>query len=633
MTNNNSPSTYGDYSDQMADELDEYGVWVKSGPQSLEDPPVALPEPSHNAAPATTEGNGFPSDLLKDFLTDIEDSGEADEIGQETDVPDVPVIVPVAATPSRTPISETLELEAALPMDSEAANTEKAAIMESQDTHTDLLNRIADELASIHGELAGIRQELELSRIAAATATATAAPAPEAPKSNDMALIRDELNGIREELRRRDELALIHDELTDIRQELNRPAAALAPEPVARDDFFDDDDEKIVLTGDELSNIFNTANLVPQDGENAPDESPDTEDTPPKHTPPDERQLDKSLLNEISLDETLPDIGAEYLNVVEEADTEELQELREKGAQPLTPAPEDTSYLDLPSFDAPTLDLSNAVIDEIDIPVDIDEQPLEEPVFEDIANLSLDEITTAVVTDMDADADEEHDDDHSLDETATAVVTDMDADADEEHDDDHSLDEITTAVAADMGVGEEHDDSHSLGETATAVAADMGVGEEHDDESLIDDLLIDSSSMKDIEIELEDIDELEEDDDELFGLDDEDDDDDDLAVLLSAIDWEDSVEAEIADSPKPAVPKPAPEPIKEPEEEVVPELAIEVQEEPYGNVSSYLTRELKHILTYMDQILDSLPNDKITAFTESKHFDIYRRILSTLGLP
>jgi hypothetical protein len=427
-----------------------------------------------------------------------------------------------------------------------------------------------------------------------------------------MTLIRDELNGIREEIRSREELALIHDELTDIRQELIRVApAAIAPAPaqVAHDDFFDDDDEKIILTGDELSNIFNTANLVPQDGENAPGESPDTEDTPPKHTPPDESPLDKSLLNEISLDETLPDIGADYLNVVEEADTEELQELREKGAQPLTPAPEDTSYLDLPSFDAPTLDLSDAVIDEIDIPVDIDEQPLEEPVFEDIANLSLDEITTA-------------------------VAADIDMDTDEEHDDDHSLDEITMAVAADMGVGEEHDD-HPLDETTMAVAVDidMDTDEENVDESFIDDLLIDSNSMEDIEIELEDIDELEEEDGELFGLDDEDDDDDDdLAVLLSAIDWEDSVEAEIADSPKPDAPKPAPEPIQEPEEEDVPELAIEVQKEPYGNVSSYLTRELKHILTYMDQILDSLPDDKITAFTESKHFAIYKRIFSTLEL-
>jgi hypothetical protein len=163
----------------------------------------------------------------------------------------------------------------------------------------------------------------------------------------------------------------------------------------------------------------------------------------------------------------------------------------------------------------------------------------------------------------------------------------------------------------------------------------MGVGEEHDDESLIDDLLIDSSSMKDIEIELEDIDELEENGLELFGSDDdeEDEDEDNLEVLLSAVDWEDSVEVVIADSPKPDVSKPAPEPIKEPEEEVAPDLAVEVQEEPYGNVSSYLTRELKHILSYMDQILDSLPDDKITAFTESKHFATYKQIFSTLGLP
>ena len=175
MRNTNSPSTYGEYSDQMTDELDEYGVWVKSAPQSLDEP--ELPVLSEEAEPlqdlpelfdktsqvAASEDSGFPADLLKNFLMDIEDIDETavptiNETGQkaETETPDVPSTSPVL-------LNETVETTVAIPMDSELMNTEKAAIMESQNVHADLLSRIADGLALIRDELTSIRQELSQS--------------------------------------------------------------------------------------------------------------------------------------------------------------------------------------------------------------------------------------------------------------------------------------------------------------------------------------------------------------------------------------------------------------------------------------------------------------------------------------
>jgi hypothetical protein len=53
---------------------------------------------------------------------------------------------------------------------------------------------------------------------------------------------------------------------------------------------------------------------------------------------------------------------------------------------------------------------------------------------------------------------------------------------------------------------------------------------------------------------------------------------------------------------------------------------------PLSNVTNYLTQELKHVLSYMDQILEFLPDDKIEAFTRSPHFDTYKQVFTTLGL-
>ncbi|MCL1818506.1 MAG: hypothetical protein FWG35_06210 [Spirochaetaceae bacterium] len=49
-------------------------------------------------------------------------------------------------------------------------------------------------------------------------------------------------------------------------------------------------------------------------------------------------------------------------------------------------------------------------------------------------------------------------------------------------------------------------------------------------------------------------------------------------------------------------------------------------------MSSSVRDEIKSVLKYMDQLLESLPEDKIQEFAQSEHFDVYRKLFEDLGL-
>ena len=53
---------------------------------------------------------------------------------------------------------------------------------------------------------------------------------------------------------------------------------------------------------------------------------------------------------------------------------------------------------------------------------------------------------------------------------------------------------------------------------------------------------------------------------------------------------------------------------------------------PGDEVSQDLRQDLKGVLSYMDQLLESLPEDKIEEFAKSEHFDTYRKVFKELGL-
>jgi hypothetical protein len=62
------------------------------------------------------------------------------------------------------------------------------------------------------------------------------------------------------------------------------------------------------------------------------------------------------------------------------------------------------------------------------------------------------------------------------------------------------------------------------------------------------------------------------------------------------------------------------------------EKAPEVSAGDEHTIPSAMKDELRGMFSYMDHLLESLPEDKIKEFAQSEHFDSYRKIFKELGL-
>ncbi len=51
-----------------------------------------------------------------------------------------------------------------------------------------------------------------------------------------------------------------------------------------------------------------------------------------------------------------------------------------------------------------------------------------------------------------------------------------------------------------------------------------------------------------------------------------------------------------------------------------------------GGLSEKMKEEIKSVLSYMDKLLASLPDEKIQEFAESEHFEVYKKLFEELGL-
>ena len=72
---------------------------------------------------------------------------------------------------------------------------------------------------------------------------------------------------------------------------------------------------------------------------------------------------------------------------------------------------------------------------------------------------------------------------------------------------------------------------------------------------------------------------------------------------------------------------------EEPEElETVPSIEGTGEKAELPGISSELKDEIKEVLKYMDQLLDSLPDEKVAEFERSEHFDAYKKIFEELGI-
>ncbi|MDR1390491.1 MAG: hypothetical protein LBJ31_11015 [Treponema sp.] len=524
MAEKNDPTIYDDRSTiGSSDELDEYGVWVKSEPQDLSTslPDMEeLPDFSDFTQDAPAETPAESPDLPIDEL-------EFEEIPEASELPDG--LAPTSIDKdgfTEVSMDDFIDSETPLGIDFGDLDSTVPEIVETSDFTED--------------------------PPAAAAVPAVAAAAPVSAASDLSTQLLTKIA---------DELSSIRTELSSLKKELASVRGSEARSESGEPGFFDEeDDEKIALTGDELENILNTANFteeagsdqgdtvessisLPGEGEESPPQESielNLEDEAPElspFSPPDDEKdligdnfdvsldLDTDLDN---LDGDLPDFTA----------SPELDTLRETGAEPLTPPPEDTGYLEedpLANLDD-HVDLSGAVIDAPDLSASISENPVLEPSLDDIGDIG-----------------------------------DID-----------NLDNIDN-ISIDLEMEE-------------APAAK---------ESLPDDFSFETEEI----MEIPDLSETS------------------VTVPENEADFGDSFN--ISDEPDKESPDLGVPPATE---DLPPAVDALPAGEAENGIPGNLKQELKTVLSYMDQLLESLPEDKIEEFAKSEYFDTYKKLFEELGL-
>lgn len=68
------------------------------------------------------------------------------------------------------------------------------------------------------------------------------------------------------------------------------------------------------------------------------------------------------------------------------------------------------------------------------------------------------------------------------------------------------------------------------------------------------------------------------------------------------------------------------------ESESVPQSEEVAVENQISEIPQDLKQDIKSVLVYMDQLLDSLPEEKIAEFARSEHFELYKKLFNELGL-
>ncbi|OHD10559.1 MAG: hypothetical protein A2Z96_01960 [Spirochaetes bacterium GWB1_48_6] len=416
------------------------------------------------------------------------------------------------------------------------------------------------------------------------------------------------------------ELSSIKEELVSLRGQLsslkagNQELPFIETEPEATEEstpggFFDEeDDDTIALTGDELDNILNTADFTEEVADN---ESLDGFVAPSFDIPD-----DIELLPEDGIYET-QEPGIETIDLPTITPTEDEFEAisSQDGVTPITNVPEDTSFLD-------------ASDDEVNLEF---EMPLEEiPLVEPDAS-DLDSIIDSA---FDVEEDEFASLEAPAEEHESEIVLDFDSDDEP----------VISTVDSFPEPLEEIEDALELEDFVEQ--EDLGGLE----------LLAEES-------ELEELEELSLDEENPFGMIE-----DSGLVEASAEDLHASLSSVAIDSNEPLAPVddslfvetvPATDEFQEMEPYVEPELAPleneafeqsaaifeteseEVAAEPSAEpedttsekmVPDKLQHDVKSVLLYLDQLLASLPEEKIEEFASSEYYDTYKRLFDDLGL-
>ncbi|MCL2127745.1 MAG: hypothetical protein FWH38_05780 [Treponema sp.] len=399
-----------------------------------------------------------------------------------------------------------------------------------------------------------------------------------------------------------DELSFIRSELTTLKEEISDIRSETEGQDDAHDFFAPEEDEKASLSGDEMDNILSSS-----DPRRDADEAALRKLSEQKKEAEEEEieinfddlgiDLDEAAEGQAPRQETeeapgaAPEELSEDISIADALnDIDEMRELRLEGAAPISAAPEDTSYLEDDPFAIPDATLDDFSLNDNGLDLNLDMASLD---------LNLDDFAIESPVSLEDELDDDNGgfsslslDDDSLDEAASFNAPPLDDEA--VFDGDSHLD-LSGALEdqGSLGGGFTGDLTGSLAEAPLeeplpeAVPPDTGLSgraEDEEDDSLAQ--VIPEAFENAVETSVH------------F--------DDDLEAL-----GEDEVPFQ-AETP-PASAEAAP-----------------TGQNP--GISPDLKNELKNVLSYMDHLLESLPENKIEEFAKSEYFEAYKKLFKDLGL-
>jgi Asp-tRNA(Asn)/Glu-tRNA(Gln) amidotransferase C subunit len=621
MAKDKKPSIFADRGTiGSSDELDEYGVWVKSEPQDL--------------SQAFSEADGFSTEMpdtdnLDSAIPDLEDLPDFDTFGavsQDSDVslniPEDDYELPDFETNDKTTeedndsdvfnfgeLAEPVDLDSgeldsaglgSVELDSaepdpeddegfkEISMDEFVGTQNSTDSlgfddsleSTDSLE--SDEPIEIDADIESVITEAPVLSAEKETAKETQ---PLDLSTQLLMKIAEELSSIR------NELSTLKREFSGLR------AAAPQAEDKEKDFLGEEDDEKISLTGDELNNILNTADFTEEAGSDAAiglSENEDDSDELSLSTADLDMEIDltdsdleglegETKLENSSFDEAAdednqisPEIEMPDDSIVDfsSVETDELNEILESGVEPMTfaPAPEDTNYLieDPLVENAGSEDFLSGLAEETaGEPFDLSGAVIDEP------DLSL-EIQ-----------------DNPLEEPSLEDIS-ISLDMSELDSVELGSEELESIEFESV----EDDIALPLSEDVLQDGEDLSIMEEGIPEGFVveeDDYSEVSGKEESLEEIAEEIEEIQE-------------------VIEEVEEFLPEFEESAA---------------------VIPETVLDKgtsSPEEVSGIPANLKTELKTVLSYMDQLLEALPDEKIEEFAKSDYYDTYKKLFKELGL-
>ena len=501
-------------------------------------------------------------------------------------------------------------------------------------------------------DIEAVHQELETAAVVSEKVQAPTPTHPEARSGSSMDLstqllmkIAEELSSIKKELSTlKDELAVYKGSNTPSIQEEKEPG-----EEKPKGFFDDEEDEKIALTGDELDNILNTAEFTEEAGSVITDvEDTSLLETSEEASEPVPAEIAPESLNEsFSLDET------EFLSDKEDLISDEMTETATEEAaqeeQGLVIAEE--TLLEEQSLEEQVSEVAEeAPLEEVSLETaEIDLGSLQETATEETlpetAELDTASLEEAIADEASFEIPEFEP--SSLDETVSEEVVELPVDESIAELQEEGVKPITEAPEDVSYLEEElqevvlHDESSATSDLDLSEAVieepDLSgiVLEEHPlEEPSIEDIHIDLDTEEVLHIEdqeesipetLPSFEELEE-----------------MPAPIQEESFEEVLPEGFVVEPEEAEPieqsqAPAEEEMLEevPEAEEIVQLEQKESAAPSQEktaVSPDLTQEIKAVLSYMDQLLESLPEEKIEEFAKSEYFETYKKLFEELGL-